>query len=242
MKFYEKDWFIVLMLIVFFPVGLFLMWKYSKWHKTAKIIISVFFAVMFIFHDGSKEYKNVETKNTNAEVETVDKTKDANAEKETTKTNEDKVEDNVPTEYKNALKTAKSYDKTAHMSKQGLYDQLTSEFEQFTPEAARYAIDNVNANWKENALKSAKSYDKTSHMSKQGLYNQLTSEFEQFTPEEAQYAVDNVNANWKENALKTAKDYQEYGDMSTSAIYDQLTCEFEQFTPEEAQYAIDNLK
>ena len=242
MKFYEKDWFIVLMLIVFFPVGLFLMWKYSKWHKTAKIIISVFFAVMFIFHDGSKEYKNVETKNTNAEVETVDKTKDANAEKESTKTNEDKVEDNVPTEYKNALKTAKSYDKTAHMSKQGLYDQLTSEFEQFTPEAARYAIDNVNANWKENALKSAKSYDKTSHMSKQGLYNQLTSEFEQFTPEEAQYAVDNVNANWKENALKTAKDYQEYGDMSTSAIYDQLTCEFEQFTPEEAQYAIDNLK
>ena len=56
-------------------------------------------------------------------------------EKETAKTNEDKAEDNVPTEYKNALKRAKSYDKTSHMSKQGLYDQLTSEFEQFTPQA-----------------------------------------------------------------------------------------------------------
>ena len=192
MKFYEKDWFIVLMLIVFFPVGLFLMWKYSKWHKTAKIIISVFFAVMFIFHDGSTESKNVETKNTNAEVETAVETKDANVEKETTKTSEDKVEDNVPTEYKNALKTAKSYDKTAHMSKQGLYDQLTSEFEQFTPEAAQYAIDNVNANWKENALKTAKDYQEYGDMSTSAIYDQLTCEFEQFTPEEAQYAIDNL--------------------------------------------------
>ena len=192
MKFYEKDWFIVLMLIVFFPVGLFLMWKYSKWHKTAKIIISVFFAVMFIFHDGSKESKNVETKNTNAEVETVVETKDTNAEKETTKTSEDKAEDNVPTEYKNALKTAKSYDKTTHMSKQGLYDQLTSEFEQFTPEAAQYAVDNVDANWKENALKTAKSYQEYGDMSTSAIYDQLTCEFEQFTPEEAQYAIDNL--------------------------------------------------
>ena len=87
MKFYENDWFIVLMLIVFFPVGLFLMWKYSKWHKTAKIIISVFFAVMVIFSNGSEESKNVETKNTNTEVETVDKTKDTNTEVEIAKAN-----------------------------------------------------------------------------------------------------------------------------------------------------------
>ena len=87
MKFYEKDWFVILMLILFFPVGLFLMWKYSKWHKTAKIIISVFFAVMVIFSNGSEESKNVETKNTNSEVETVDKTKDTNAEAEIAKAN-----------------------------------------------------------------------------------------------------------------------------------------------------------
>ena len=90
MKFYEKDWFIVLMLIVFFPYGLFLMWKYSKWHKKTKKIISAIIAVMVviaIFSDGSKESKNVETKNTNAEVETVDKTKDTNAEVETAKAN-----------------------------------------------------------------------------------------------------------------------------------------------------------
>ena len=78
------------------------------------------------------------------------------------------------------------------MSKQGLYDQLTSEFEQFTPEAAQYAVDNVNANWKENALKTAESYQEYAGMSKQSLYDQLTCEFEQFTPEEAQYAIDNL--------------------------------------------------
>ena len=90
MKFYEKDWFIVLMLIVFFPYGLLLMWKYSKWHIKAKKIISVLIAVMVviaIFSDGSTESKNVETKNTNAEVETVDKTKNTNTEAEIAKAN-----------------------------------------------------------------------------------------------------------------------------------------------------------
>ena len=71
MKISEKNWFIILMLVLFFPVGLFLMWKNAKWHKTVKIIISVLFAVMVIFSNGSEESKNVETKDTNAEVETV---------------------------------------------------------------------------------------------------------------------------------------------------------------------------
>ena len=90
MKFYKKDWFIILMLFLCPPVGLFLMWKYSKWNKKTKKIISVLVAVMVviaIFSDGSKESKNIETKNTNAEVETVDKTRDTNAEAETAKAN-----------------------------------------------------------------------------------------------------------------------------------------------------------
>ena len=157
---------------------------------------------------------------------------------------EDKDEDNIPTEYKSALRKAKSYSDTMHMSKAGLYDQLTSEYgENFTAEAAQYAIDNVEADWKQNALKKAENYNDTMYMSKAGLYDQLTSEYgEQFTPEEAQYAVDNVDADWKQNALKKAESYQELMAMSPSAIYDQLVSEYgEQFTAEEAQYAVDNL-
>ena len=149
MKFYEKDWFVILMLILFFPAGLFLIWKYSKWPRVAKIIVTIVIAILAVLS-------------------------------------------NVQTEYKNALKTAKSYDKTLYMSKQGLYDQLTSEFEQFTPEAAQHAVDNVGANWKENALKTAESYQKLANMSSNDIYDQLTSKWEQFTPEEAQYAIDNL--------------------------------------------------
>ena len=82
-----------------------------------------------------------------------------------------------------------------HMSKAGVYDQLTSEHgEQFTPEEAQYAIDNVDADWKQNALKKAESYQEHMAMSPSAIYDQLVSEYgEQFTAEEAQYAVDNLN-------------------------------------------------
>lgn len=155
------------------------------------------------------------------------------------------TDDNVPTEYKSALNKANSYSDTMHMSKQGIYDQLTSEYgEQFSAEAAQYAIDNMEADWNYNALQMAQSYSDNMHMSKQGIYDQLTSEYgEQFTPEEAQYAVDNVDADWNYNALQTAKNYQENMDMSPEAIRDQLTSEYgEQFTQEEADYAIENLE
>ena len=58
--------------------------------------------------------------------------------------NEQKTEENVSTEYKNALRMAKLYSDTIHMSKAGLYNQLTSEYgEKFTAEEAQYAIDNL---------------------------------------------------------------------------------------------------
>lgn len=150
----------------------------------------------------------------------------------------------VPKEYKSALKKAKSYSDTMHMSKAALYDQLVSEYgEQFSAEAAQYAIDNLDADWNANALAKAESYANTMHMSKAGIYDQLISEYgEKFTPEEAQYAVDNTEADWNANALAKAESYQELMSMSPDAIYDQLISEYgEKFTAEEAQYAIDNL-
>ena len=108
---------------------------------------------------------------------------------------ENKVEDNIPTEYKSALRKAKLYADTMNMSKAGIYDQLTSEYgEKFTVEAAQYAIDNITVDWKENALKKAKLYQETMSMSPAAIYDQLTSEYgEKFTAEEAQYAIDNLN-------------------------------------------------
>lgn len=46
------------------------------------------------------------------------------------------------------------------MSKQGIYDQLISEFgEQFTADEAQYAIDNIEWDWNENALKKLKAIE-----------------------------------------------------------------------------------
>ncbi|GAB2512727.1 Host cell surface-exposed lipoprotein [Corynebacterium atrinae] len=99
----------------------------------------------------------------------------------------------VPKEYKSALRQAKTYSDMMHMSKAGLYEQLTSEYGgQFTAEAAQYAIDNVEADWNANALEKAKAYEEMA-LSPSAIYDQLTSAYgEQFTPEEAQYAVDNL--------------------------------------------------
>ena len=159
-------------------------------------------------------------------------------------TPEETADPSVPIEYLSALEKAKDYSELMHMSKKGLYDQLTSEYgEQFSEEAAQYAVDNVNADWNANALESAKSYSENMHMSKQGIYDQLISEYgEQFTEEEAQYAVDNLEADYNYNALQTAISYQENMNMSPEAIRDQLTSEYgEQFTQEEADYAIEHL-
>ena len=96
---------------------------------------------------------------------------------------------------KNALKKAESYSNTMHMSKNGIYKQLTSEYgEGFTKEEAQYAIDNMKADWKANALAKAKSYQESMSMSKSAIYKQLTSEYgEGFTAEEAQYAIDHLD-------------------------------------------------
>ncbi len=70
-----------------------------------------------------------------------------------------------------------------HMSKAAIYDQLVSEYgEGFPKEAAQYAIDNLEWDWKANALEKAKQYAKTMNMSNQAIYEQLTSEHGENSP------------------------------------------------------------
>lgn len=47
-KFYQKTWFMVLMLFLFAPVGIFLIWKYKKFNTVARVVISILFASVFI--------------------------------------------------------------------------------------------------------------------------------------------------------------------------------------------------
>ncbi|UNP87099.1 Ltp family lipoprotein [Staphylococcus equorum] len=93
-----------------------------------------------------------------------------------------------------ALNSAKTYADTMHMSKEGIFDQLTADAgDQFSEEDARYAVDHLKVDYKENALKAAESYQDDQSMSKDGIYDQLTSGYgDKFTEEQAQYAVDHL--------------------------------------------------
>ena len=102
----------------------------------------------------------------------------------------------VTQEYKNALTKGLQYANQLHMSKKGVYDQLTSSYgEGFSADAAQYAIDNMTGvDWNTNALAKAQEYYMGMSMSKSAVYDQLISEYgEQFTASEAQYAVDHLD-------------------------------------------------
>ena len=83
MKVYEKTWFTVLMLLIFFPVGLFLMWKYQKFNVGARIIISGFFGFLILSNllgdsdtneSEATAVKEEETVTVDAEAETAEPT------------------------------------------------------------------------------------------------------------------------------------------------------------------------
>lgn len=150
------------------------------------VVIVVLIGIIGSFAGGSDEPEKKVTPPAEAETPVTAPAKESEPVKE--------AEPEVPKEYVSALKKAQSYSDRMYMSKAGLYDQLTSEYsEQFTEEAAQYAIDNVQADWNANALAKAHSYQEKMDMSPAAIYDQLISEYgEKFTEAEAQYAIDNL--------------------------------------------------
>ena len=85
----------------------------------------------------------------------------------------------------NALKKAGDYLALTAFSYSGLIEQL--EYEGFTAEEAKYAVDNCGADWNEQAAQKAQDYLNLTSFSRQGLIDQLL--FEGFTQEQAEYGV-----------------------------------------------------
>ncbi len=94
-------------------------------------------------------------------------------------------------EQENALGAARSYLDLTGFSRQGLIDQLSSEYGSGFPiDVATWAADAVGADWNAEAVESAQSYLDMTSFSRQGLYDQLTSQYGgQFTPDEANQAL-----------------------------------------------------
>lgn len=101
--------------------------------------------------------------------------------------------DNLKADYKaNALASAQDYLKINNTySKQALYDQLSSKSgAKFTADEAKYAVDNVKADWKANALAAARAYSGKGY-AKDQIRTWLTDS-DKFTKEEADYAIANL--------------------------------------------------
>lgn len=163
--------------------------KSKNWfarHKVLSVILGLFVLGAIASAAGGGTETNTTTNNSQTNTETTQTAESKPAENK---------EPAVPAEYKSALAKATSYANTQHMSKQGVYDQLVSEYgEQFSKEAAQYAIDNVKADWNANALAKAKSYQETQNMSPAAIRDQLVSEYgEKFTAAEADYAIAHLN-------------------------------------------------
>ncbi len=81
-RFYQKTWLIVLALIFFWPIGVILMWKFAKWNKIVKIIISILcvFALIGLFTGN-----NNESADTSDSSPAIEETSDIDSSEETKK-------------------------------------------------------------------------------------------------------------------------------------------------------------
>ena len=190
--FYKKNWFVILLIIFIPPAGLIMMWVNKQFGKTARIVLTIVLAIYSIIWLTTL-FTPKPTQTTQPEPTTQSQAQPSANVSATVAPTPEPTPD-VPTEYKSALKKAKSYSDTMYMSKQGSYDQLTAEYgEKFSAEAAQYAVDNLDADYNYNALQKAKSYQETMAMSPEAIRDQLTSEYgEKFTQEEADYAIANL--------------------------------------------------
>ncbi|MCH4414289.1 hypothetical protein [Staphylococcus haemolyticus] len=125
-SFYKKDWFIFLSLIFFFPLGVFLMWRYTSFKKSTKIIISFVFAILFVLaiilpdSDSDEESNNstqkYETKESNKVETTASNTKEdtkINKENNSNNTNVSIVDNNED----QSIKLRNSVEDELHLAK-----------------------------------------------------------------------------------------------------------------------------
>lgn len=204
--FYQSGWFTILFLIFFFPVGLYLMWRYKKFNMVARVIVSTFFAfVLFSTIWGGSKDTDVASNSTKTTVEATESVtksdvettsvsettimEETNSKADTTTIAETTPPQETPAKItmgqKNALSKAGTYLSISAFSYSGLIEQL--KFEQFSDEEATYAADNCGADWNEEAAKKANTYLSISSFSRDSLIDQL--KFDGFTQEQAEYAV-----------------------------------------------------
>ena len=187
--------------------------KYRSWPLWAQIVIGVVLLSILAapFTSSDDDPQTVAAQDTTTTQANDDET--TTTERETTTTELETTTTEAPTTTTTAAPTtttttapamspgqaqavgaAEDYLAFSHFSRQGLIDQLSSEYgDQFSVADATFAVDHVSPDWNEQAAGSARDYLEFSSFSCQGLIDQLSSAYgDQYTPDQARYGATSV--------------------------------------------------
>ena len=179
----HKTWFVILFLILFWPVGLILMWARKKFPLAVRIIITLIIAAglaaegFFLYKYGPAMYEiYMYGDNNNITYETPDSDSGSQSGSQTAAATENQQK---------ALDKANEYVDTLPLSHDGLLKQL--EYDGYTTDVATYAADNCSVNWNKEAKEMAEQYmDSTTYTYKE-MVQQL--EAEGFTKKQAKFGA-----------------------------------------------------
>ena len=179
----HKTWFVILFLILFWPVGLILMWARKKFPLAVRIIITLIIAAglaaegFFLYKYGPAMYETyMYGDNNNITYETPDSDSDSQSGSQTAAATENQQK---------ALDKANEYVDTLPLSHDGLIKQL--EYDGYTTDVATYAADNCSANWNKEAKEMAEQYMDSTTYTYKDMVQQL--EAEGFTKDQAKFGA-----------------------------------------------------
>lgn len=179
----HKTWFVILFLILFWPIGLILMWARKKFPLAVRIIITLIIAAglaaegFFLYKYGPAMYEiYMYGDNNNITYETPDSDSGSQSGSQTAAATENQQK---------ALDKANEYVDTLPLSRKGLIKQL--EYDGYTTDVATYAADNCSANWNKEAKEMAEQYMDSTTYTYKDMVQQL--ETEGFTKEQAKFGA-----------------------------------------------------
>ena len=180
----HKAWFVILLLIIFWPAGLILMWVRRKFPLAVRIIITLIIASglafegYFLYNYGPAMYEQYMYGDSNNITYETPGSGDSGSRSGS--------QTSVATEsQQKALDKANEYVNTLALSHDGLVRQL--EYDGYSTDDATYAADNCSTNWNKEAREMAEQYMESTTYTYDAMVQQL--EAEGFTRSQAEFGA-----------------------------------------------------